>query len=123
MAFDRQVVNEIFSNLRIFFLGIGHGMSFKLIDGYRMSYSKNANYHSQYLSIFVENGFFAFISFLLLTLIYPIFFKNNIYLPLMVGSFFYNIFYQLINEPSFWLIIFLFYYANNRDLINDENIY
>ena len=119
----RDAKNEILSNLRIFFLGIGHGMSFKLIDGYRMSYSKNANYHSQYLSIFVENGFFAFISFLLLTLIYPIFFKNNIYLPLMVGSFFYNIFYQLINEPSFWLIIFLFYYANNRDLINDENIY
>ena len=106
-----DAINTIGSSAKIFLIGNGHGTSYKTIDGYRMSGNKNANYHSQYLSIFVENGFFAFLSFLFLTLIYPIYNNKSIFYPLLIGVFIFNIFYQLINEPAYWLLIFLFYYS------------
>ena len=106
-----DAINTIGSSGKIFLIGNGHGTSYKTIDGYRMSGNKNANYHSQYLSIFVENGFFAFLSFLFLTLIYPIYNNRSIFYPLLIGVFIFNIFYQLINEPAYWLLIFLFYYS------------
>ncbi|MBS83150.1 MAG: hypothetical protein CMD65_03345 [Gammaproteobacteria bacterium] len=102
---------EIKSSLKTFLLGSGHGTSYKLIKGYRMSMNKNANYHSQYLSIFVENGFFAFSSFLFLTFLYPFYNMKNYYFPLILGVMIFNVFYQLINEPTFWLLLFLYYYT------------
>ena len=107
------------SSAKIFLIGNGHGTSYKTIKGYRMSGNKNANYHSQYLSIFVENGFFAMLSFLILTLIYPIYKKNSVFYPLVIGVFIFNLFYQLINEPAYWLLIFLFYFT----LINKYKLY
>ena len=91
-----------------------------------MSGNKNANFHSQYLSVFVENGFFTFVTFLLLSILIPLFnSKNNFMIPLVIGTFFFNIFYQLLNETSYWLIIFLFYYISfyNKKSTNNENIY
>jgi hypothetical protein len=104
----------ILSDMKYFFIGIGHGVSYLLTDGYYWSGTKYGNFHSQYLSIFIENGVFAFFSFLFFTLVYPIYHgKNNIYLPLLIALFFFNIFYQLTNEPTYWLIILLFYKFQN----------
>jgi len=104
----------ILSNMKYFFVGIGHGASYLLTSGYYWSGTKYGNFHSQYLSIFIENGVFAFLSFLFFTLIYPIYHgKNNIYLPLLIALIFFNIFYQLTNEPTYWLVILLFYKFQN----------
>jgi len=104
----------ILSDMKYFFVGIGHGVSYLLTDGYYWSGTKYGNFHSQYISIFIENGVFAFFSFLFFTLIYPIYHgNNNIFLPLLIGLIFFNIFYQLTNEPTYWLIILLFYKFQN----------
>ena len=104
----------ILADLKYFFFGIGHGVSYLLTDGYYWSGTKYGNFHSQYLSIFIENGVFAFFSFLFFTLIYPIYLgKKNIYLPLLIALIFFNIFYQLTNEPTYWLVILLFYKFQN----------
>jgi O-antigen ligase len=104
----------ILSDMKYFFVGIGHGASYLLTDGYYWSGSKYGNFHSQYLAIFIENGVFAFFSFLFFTLIYPIYLgKKNIYLPLLIALIFFNIFYQLTNEPTYWLVILLFYKFQN----------
>jgi len=119
-------VDVLSNNFKIFLFGNGHGTSYDLIEGYRMSKNKNANYHSQYLSIFVENGLFAFLSFLFLTVLLPIIYTRNILFPIIIGMFFFNIFYQLLNEPIYWFIIMLFYYINYLSNLNskrNENIY
>jgi len=104
----------ILADMKYFFFGIGHGVSYLLTDGYYWSGTKYGNFHSQYLSIFIENGVFAFFSFLFFTLIYPIYLgKKNIYLPLLIALIFFNIFYQLTNEPTYWLVILLFYKFQN----------
>tara|TARA_Y100000816_G_C25939639_1_gene490080 strand:- start:215 stop:820 length:606 start_codon:yes stop_codon:yes gene_type:complete len=102
-----------FSDLKIFLIGSGLGTSYKVIEGFGMSKKKKANFHSQYLSIFVENGFFACLSFLFLTIIIPIFRIRNKMLPLIIGIFCFNQLYQLTNEPMYWFII-LYYYKFNE---------
>tara|TARA_B100000530_G_C15825417_1_gene435194 strand:+ start:180 stop:665 length:486 start_codon:yes stop_codon:yes gene_type:complete len=119
-------VDVLSSDFKIFLLGNGHGTSYDVIKGYRMSKDKNANFHSQYISVFVENGLFAFISFLFLTLLIPIMSTKNIFLPIVLGIFFFNIFYQLLNEPLYWFILMFFYfvdYSLNYKSRANENIY
>ena len=101
-----------FSDLKIFFLGCGHGASYKIIKGFHMSGKKIANFHSQYLSILVENGIFASICFLILSIMIPIFYMRNRLLPIMIGLFCFNLLYQLTNEPLYWFTI-LYYYKFN----------
>ena len=122
----KDAIDELDSSIKILLLGNGHGTSFDTIKGYRMSKDKNANYHTQYLSIFVENGFFAFISFVFLTIIIPFYNNRNIFFPLIVGSIVFNLFYQMLNEPTYWTIIFLFYYTHfnlSKNTITNENIH
>ena len=109
-----DAIENIGSSAKIFLIGNGHGTSYKLIDGYRMSGKKFANFHSQYLSVFVENGIFAFLSLLYLTFIYPLYSRGNVFLPLVLGLFAFNLFYQLTNEPAYWFTIFLFYFASKE---------
>ncbi len=102
-----------FTNLKIFLIGIGQGVSYLILDGYWWSGSKYANFHSQYITVLVENGIFALIAFLNLTFIKPCLNKHkNFLFPIIFSLFFYNIFYQLLYEPLYWFIIFLFYKIN-----------
>jgi len=102
-----------FSNLKILLVGNGFGTSFLLIHGYYWSGTKYANYHSLYITTLVEIGILGTLSFLLFTFIIPLLKKmyNNIF-PLIIGLFFYNIFYQVILEPVYWFILLLFYKEN-----------
>jgi hypothetical protein len=100
----------ILSDMKYFFFGIGHGVSYLLTDGYYWSGTKYGNFHSQYITVFVENGFISFLSFTFFSIIYPLISKrNNIFLPILIALFFFNIFYQLTSEPTYWLVILLFY--------------
>ena len=106
----RDGINYIFSNVKYFFLGIGHGASFLITTGYYWSGTKYGNFHSQLVTIFVENGVFTFFMFTIFTVIYPLIIGiKNFFLPLILALFFYNIFYQLSSEPIYWFTILLFY--------------
>ena len=102
-----------FNDIKILFLGSGHGTSYMLIDGYYWSGSKYGNYHSMYITSLVESGFINSLLLLLLTFIFPLYWSNKNFLtPIIFGLFFFNVFYQLNSEPIFWFIIFLFYKFN-----------
>ena len=107
-------------NIKILLLGNGFGTSFLLIKGYYWSGTKYANYHSMYITLLVECGLFTFICSSFYTFIVPLFNKcKNIYMPLVFGLFFYNIFYQLLLEPIYWFIIFIYYYENYKAVENE----
>ena len=73
-----------------------------------------------YITILVECGIFAFISSFFYTFIIPVLNKyKNVYLPLLFGLFFYNIFYQLILEPIYWFIVFIYYYENYQVILDE----
>jgi len=104
------------SEIKILFFGIGQGVSHLVIKGYYWSGSKYGNFHSQYITILVENGFLALIAFLNITFLIPIIkYKRNFIFPLLFSLFFYNIFYQLSYEPLYWFLI-LFFYKSNQNI-------
>ena len=108
-------IQTAFNNLKILIVGNGFGTSFLLIEGYYWSGTKYANYHSMYITLLVECGIFAFLAGVFYTFIIPLFNKTkNLYMPIIFGLFFYNIFYQLILEPVYWLIVLLYYYENYK---------
>ncbi|MBA65645.1 MAG: hypothetical protein CMG55_07595 [Candidatus Marinimicrobia bacterium] len=110
----KKGINLIFGKIKLFFLGVGHGVSYLLTDGYYWSGSKYGNFHSQYISIFIENGAFAFLCFTFISFVYPLLIGiRNKFLPLIIALLFFNIFYQLTNEPTYWLSILLFYKHQN----------
>ena len=111
-------LNVAINNFKIFIFGNGFGTSFLLIDGYYWSGTKYANYHSQYITILVESGIFSILLNLIFTLLIPIFNKSYNYIfPLVIGLFFYNIFYQIILEPIYWFIIFTYYYESVKKYV------
>ena len=101
-----------FSDFKIFIIGCGYGVSNQVIKGFEMSRKKAANFHSQYLSVLVENGIFATLSLILFTIIVPLLYYRNKLLPLLIGLFCFNILYQLTNEPLYWFTL-LYYYKFN----------
>ena len=113
-------IQTAFNNLKILILGNGFGSSFLLIEGYYWSGTKYANYHSMYITLLVECGIFAFLAAVFYTFIIPLFNKTkNLYMPIIFGLFFYNIFYQLILEPVYWFIVLLYYYENYKASNNE----
>ena len=113
-------IQTALGDIKLLLLGNGFGTSFLLIKGYYWSGTKYANYHSMYITILVECGIFAFISSFFYTFIIPVLNKyKNVYLPLLFGLFFYNIFYQLILEPIYWFIVFIYYYENYQVILDE----
>jgi len=104
------------SDLKIFLFGSGYGTSYKIIKGYGMSGKKVGNFHSQYLSFWVETGIFTLVSLLFLTIIIPLFSSRNTFFPLIVGLFFFNQLYQLTNEPLYWFMILYYYKYSNTEI-------
>tara|TARA_A100000164_G_scaffold189897_1_gene168575 strand:- start:2038 stop:3291 length:1254 start_codon:yes stop_codon:yes gene_type:complete len=110
IALIKQGFNLAISKFKIFILGVGHGASYLFTTGYYWSGSKYGNFHSQYISIFAENGFFSLISFIVFSILFPLLSKNkNVFLPILIGLFFFNIFYQLSSEPLYWFAVLLYY--------------
>ena len=110
-------IKTAINNFKTFLVGNGFGTSFLLIHGYYWSGSKYANYHSLYVTTLVESGFLSMLSMIFFSFIIPAYNKisKNLIYPLIIGLFFYNIFYQIILEPIYWYILF-YYYRLNYDL-------
>ena len=87
------------------FFGAGFGASYldlnDIFDG-----NKYSNYHSLYITLLAEGGLFTFFLCILI-LIIPLFFSEgkNIYKPLLVALIIFNIFYQSILSPIFWIVL------------------
>ena len=121
LALIKQGFNLAISELKIFLIGVGHGASYLFTTGYYWSGSKYGNFHSQYISIFAENGFISLLCFSFFSIVYPFFFKNkNIFLPILIGTFSFNLFYQLSSEPLYWFAILLFYKILHKEQVQNN---
>lgn len=89
-------------SLKNMLIGIGFGNSLSVLENFFPG-DKYANFHSMYLSIWVESGIVALL--LLLTLSGLPFLRSGTYVPLLTMLIWFNIFYQLTLEPAFWLCL------------------
>ena len=95
-----------------FLVGNGFQASQNLLKDYFPD-NKYANFHSLYLTLIVESGFFSLIA-ILIFLAYPIIFKVSLR-PILIGVVVFNIFYQSILDPVFWFIyLFGWMSINNK---------
>ncbi len=91
-------------SLKNFFVGVGFGSAHTVLQDFYPG-NKYANFHSTYIAVMVESGFISLLFFLLIHFL-PVLRKTS-FLPLLLGIAFFNIFYQLILEPAFWLTVVL----------------
>ncbi|HEX8363204.1 MAG TPA: O-antigen ligase family protein [Longimicrobium sp.] len=82
--------------------GIGYGNSPTVLTDL-LPGTRYANFHSLYATLLAEMGIIALMAGLAMML-YPAVRKNP-FRPVAVGFLFFNVFYQLVSEPSFWLVL------------------
>ncbi len=82
--------------------GIGYGNSPAVLTDL-LPGTRYANFHSLYATLLAEMGIIALMAGLAMML-YPAL-RRNPFRPLAVGFLFFNVFYQLVSEPSFWLVL------------------
>ena len=85
-------------------LGVGYGNSFRILQDVFPG-NKYGNFHSLYLSFWVESGVVALLVVLVI-LMGPILYTGP-FLPMVAGLWVFNVFYQSSAEPTFWLILAL----------------
>jgi hypothetical protein len=83
-------------------VGIGYGNSATVLTDL-LPGTRYANFHSLYGTLLAEMGVIAFTAGLVM-MIYPAV-RANPWRPVAVGFLLFNIFYQLVSEPSFWLVL------------------
>lgn len=82
--------------------GIGYGNSATVLTDL-LPGTRYANFHSLYGTLLAEMGVVAFTAGLVM-MIYPAV-RANPWRPVAVGFLLFNVFYQLVSEPSFWLVL------------------
>lgn len=85
-------------------LGIGFGNSNEVLQEFFPG-DKYGNFHSLYLTLWVESGVVA-LGIGLLLLVYP-FVRSDRYRPLVAALIGFNLFYQSTLEPTFWFVLAL----------------
>lgn len=85
-------------------VGAGYGTSFLLLRD-RFGGDRYGNYHSLYLTLWVESGIIALLVLLML-LLRPLRFASG-WRGLLLAGLSFNLFYQAIGEAAFWMIIAL----------------
>lgn len=83
-------------------IGIGYGNAPSVLSDL-LPGTKYANFHSLYATLLAEMGILALLLGLLMTL-YPAV-RANPFRPVAAGFLLFNLFYQLLAEPAFWLIL------------------
>lgn len=92
------------SGLRTAFLGVGFGNAGSVLEEFYPG-DKYANFHSLYISYWVESGIVAFFVGTLL-LVWPLS-RSTRYRPVLAGFAVFNLFYQTTLEPVFWFVLAL----------------
>lgn len=94
------------TNAKYCVLGTGYGTAYKFLTSF---FSGDlGNFHSLYLSFLVEGGIIGLVSIMIL-LLFPLFYKNSSYRPIIISLLVFNMFYQTYADPLFWLILSLGY--------------
>jgi hypothetical protein len=83
-------------------IGIGYGNSATVLTDL-LPGTKYANFHSMYGTLLAEMGVVALLVAMVM-MVYPAV-RANPWRPVAVGFLFFNVFYQLVAEPSFWLVL------------------
>ncbi|HEX8208539.1 MAG TPA: O-antigen ligase family protein [Longimicrobium sp.] len=83
-------------------IGIGFGNAGSVLTDL-LPGTRYANFHSFYATLLAEMGLFALLVGLVITL-YPVV-RRTPFRPVMVGFLLFNLFYQLLTEPAFWLML------------------
>ena len=106
---------EVFLNQPLF--GAGFGASYlDLVDFFE--FNPYSNYHSLFITSLAETGLFGFLS-LMLILFLPLVHQSKAfaYAPLLLALLAFNIFYQTIASPFFWIILsYVWIYFSARPL-------
>lgn len=92
-------IRVAFSNMKIFLVGNGYGISTNILGGT----GKYVNFHNAYVSFLAECGFLSMVLFFAL-MVYPLW-KNKSQLPIIAVLMFANIPYQIFIEPYFWFLL------------------
>lgn len=92
-------IRAAFSNIKIFLIGNGYGVSANILGGS----GKYVNFHNAYVTFLAECGFLSVIFFILLIL-YP-WWKNKSQFPIIAVLMLANIPYQIFIEPYFWFLL------------------
>lgn len=83
-------------------IGIGYGNAGTVLADL-LPNTKYGNFHSQYATLLAEMGFVALLTGMIIML-YPAV-RRNPFRPVAVGYLLFNVFYQLLAEPAFWLVM------------------
>jgi O-antigen ligase len=83
-------------------IGIGYGNAGPVLADL-LPDTKYGNFHSQYATLLAETGFVALLVGMIIML-YPAV-RRNPFRPVAAGFLLFNVFYQLLTEPAFWLVM------------------
>lgn len=103
-ALMRQGVAEATRDVPRTMMGAGYGTSYLLLRD-RFGGDRYGNFHSLYVTLWVESGIFALLLILIL-LMRPLA-RPSEWRALVFGAILFNVFYQSIAEPAFWGILAL----------------
>lgn len=103
-ALMRQGLAEATRDVPRTLIGVGYGTSYLLLRD-RFGGDRYGNFHSLYVTLWAESGIFA-LSLILILLARPLSLPGE-WRALLLGAILFNVFYQSIAEPAFWVIIAL----------------
>ncbi|MEN9790489.1 MAG: hypothetical protein RLZZ63_147 [Gemmatimonadota bacterium] len=103
-ALMREGVAEATRDVPRTLMGVGYGTSYLLLRD-RFGGDRYGNFHSLYVSIWVESGIVA-LALLLVLLLRPLLDPVE-WRPVLFGAILFNVFYQSLTEPAFWAILIL----------------
>lgn len=103
-ALIRQGIAEATRNVERTLSGVGYGTSYLLLRD-RFGGNRYGNFHSLYVTLWVESGIFGLL-FLSLLLLRPLTLSGE-WRPLLLGAILFNLFYQASTDAAFWAIIAL----------------
>lgn len=100
-ALIRQGIAEATRNVERTLLGVGYGTSYLLLRD-RFGGNRYGNFHSLYVTLWVESGIFGLL-FLSILLFRPLTLSGE-WRPLLLGAILFNLFYQASTDAAFWAI-------------------
>lgn len=103
-ALMRQGIAEATRDVPRTLVGVGYGTSFLLLRD-RFGGDRYGNFHSLYVTLWVESGIIA-LALIVLLLARPLGISGE-WRALLLGAILFNVFYQSIAEPAFWAIVTL----------------